>query len=78
MPPRIPLPPPTHHIGVRHDIELADLPKVLVQHLDEAMYELKHLKFVLGGVGWVPSGLAEWRGRVAGTQRRIQLPPTEV
>jgi hypothetical protein len=37
----------THHVWVVHYVQLAHLPKVLVQHLDKAVYQLQHRQLIL-------------------------------
>ena len=36
-----------HHFGLVHNVQLAHLAEMLVQHLDEAVDELEHSKFIL-------------------------------
>jgi hypothetical protein len=59
--------PAAHHVWLVHDVQLADLAKVLVQHLHEAVDELQDRQLVLRGSGGRtgPSGPAAAAGRTA-------------
>lgn len=37
----------THHVWIIHDVQLAHLPKVFVQHLHKAVYQFQHRKLIL-------------------------------
>lgn len=49
--PKVPPPPhPTHLVEIKHQIQLAHVPKKAIQHLDEEMYGLQIRELVVVGV----------------------------